>query len=445
MPSIGRKEGDTGYIKTWQMEPLPIASLSAMTPACWEKKFFDDRLEEIDYETWTDLVAITVETYTARRSYEISRLFREKNANPDIKIVMGGFHPTLVESEVLQFADAIVSGDGENVWPNLLEDFENNNLKQIYKANQSRIVPVTPDRSILKEKKYLKISLVETGRGCRFNCDFCTICEFYNHQYTMRPIEDVVNEIRSLGTRTFFFVDDNIVVDRAHAKELFRALIPLKIRWFSQGSIDMSSDPELLHLMKQSGCAGILIGFESLDPETLKKMNKRVNLLRDRDRAIYEIHRAGLRIYSTFIFGYDSDTKETFQEAFDFVMRHRFFLGAFNHVVPFPGTKLYERLKAENRLLDDTWWLNHSYTFGKVGFQPVHFTPDELTDLCFTFRKKFYSYGSIAKRFLEPVNIQNPWAYLFINAISRRDISRRQGLTLGKGTDIQSIGATPSQ
>ncbi len=437
MPSVGRKEGDRNYIRTWQMEPLPLAALAALTPPRVERAFFDDRLEETDYETPTDLVALTVETYTARRAYEMARLFRERNRNRRVKIVMGGFHPTLVPEEASRYADAILLGDGEELWPRLLEDAAAGTLRDRYE-NQARglIRPVTPDRSLLRDKSYLPLSLVETGRGCRFQCDFCTICEFYGHTYTPRPVEDVVREIRALKQRTLFFVDDNIVVDRTHAKELFRALIPLKIRWFSQGSVDMARDPELLRLMKESGCAGILIGFESLNPETLRSMNKGVNLGTDRDEAIRRIHGAGLRIYSTFIFGYDSDTRESFDEAFDFAMRHRFFLGAFNHVVPFPGTKLYDRLKEERRLLDDSWWLNHSYTFGKVGFRPRHFEPEELSSLCYEYRKKFYSPGSIARRLLTPANYQNPWVYLFINAISRRDVVRRQGLAMGKGQEI---------
>ncbi len=317
MPSIGRKKDDPKYMKTWQMEPLPIGVLSSLTPEKHEKVFFDDRMDKIDYDYPTDLVAITVETYTARRSYEIAYQYKQRG----VKVVMGGFHPTLVPDEVKEYCDAIVIGEAENIWAKLLEDFEKGELKKEYKSSERpSLKGVFPDRTIFAGKEYLKLGLVETGRGCGFECEFCSIQNFYNSSYQYRPIEDVIQEIKSVSFKFYFFVDDNIIADPTHAKRLFKALIPLKIKWFSQGSINMAKDPEMLELMVKSGCVGVLIGFESMDEETLNKMKKDVNIIHDRDKAVKTITDSGLRIYATFVFGYDNDTEEVFKRTFKYAL-----------------------------------------------------------------------------------------------------------------------------
>lgn len=433
MPSIGRKSLKQKYLRTWQMEPLPIGALSALTPPHVDKEFFDDRFNEIDYNTKTDLVAITVETYTARRSYEIAKRFRDRG----IPVIMGGFHPTLNPDEVLEHADSICIGEADELWAGILADAEKGKLKKRYQAKQRpQLKGFFPDREIFKGRSYLKVGLVETGRGCPYGCDFCTICQFYNQSYFYRPIEDVVTEIKRHRYPYYFFVDDNIASDTAHAKELFRALIPLKIRWFSQGSINMAADPEMLDLMKKSGCMGILIGFEALDAETLKTMKKGVNVKVDLDSAIQKIHDAGLKIYATFVFGYDNQTIGVFDETFAFAMKHKFFITAFNHLVPFPGSGLYARLKKEKALIKDRFWLDHDYTFGDVIFKPKNFTPEELTELCYGHRRKFYTWTSIFRRlFARPnwVGFVDPFGYLLVNWLSRVDVGKRQGLPMGLG------------
>ncbi|MCP4134778.1 MAG: B12-binding domain-containing radical SAM protein [bacterium] len=436
MPSIGRKTDDQKYVRTWQMEPLPIGALSALTPDSVEKEFFDDRFNEIDFDTKTDLVAITVETYTARRSYEISKEFRDRG----VKVIMGGFHPTLNSDEVLQYADSIAIGEADDLWVDILKDAENGKLKRRYQAaKRPSLEKVFPDRTIFKGRDYLEVGLVETGRGCPFVCDFCTVCQFYQKSYTPRPIEDVVEEIRKNKYKYYFFVDDNIASNPEHAKKLFTALIPLKIRWLSQGSINMAKDPEMLKLMKKSGCLGVLVGFESLNKETLKNMKKGVNMNIDLDKAVETIHGYGIRIYATFVFGYDDQKIDVFEETYKFAMKHKFFITAFNHIVPFPGSDIYKRLKDEGRLIEEKFWLNHDYTFGDVIFQPKHFTPKDLTDLCFKYRKGYYNWGSIFKRLFSKPNFGkfgDPFAYFLVNYLSRVDVSKRQGLPMGKGKDF---------
>jgi radical SAM superfamily enzyme YgiQ (UPF0313 family) len=229
-PSIGRKKPGE-YLKTWQMEPLVIAVLSSLTPAHIERAFFDDRIEEIDYDDPTDLAAISVETYTAKRAYQISAEYRRRG----VKVVVGGFHPTLAPDDAKQHADSVVIGEAEGVWQQVLDDAREGRLKESYQAKaRPALNGSLPDRSIYKGKRYLSLALVESGRGCRFNCNFCSISAFYNMTYRPRPISEVVKEIQSIRAKTVFLIDDNIAADIDRAKELFRAFIPLGIRWISQ-------------------------------------------------------------------------------------------------------------------------------------------------------------------------------------------------------------------
>lgn len=438
-PSMGRKEGEE-FVETWQMEPLAPAIIKSLTPASVDFHFYDDRVEELPLKLDTDLVAISVESYSARRAYELATLYRSQG----IPVLMGGFHATLMTDEVLEFADHVVVGEIENQWKNIIDDLLHKKMKRLYRSPiRPSLKGIVGDRSIFKNKKYLPLRLVETGRGCRFVCDFCSITQFFDKSYLNRPIEDVVNEIKSLPAKLYFFVDDNICTDIEHAKKLLRALIPLKIRWISQGTINMAQDPELLTLMAESGCEAILIGFESLDMNVLQNMKKGFNLASDIDVAVSRIHDRGIKIYATFVFGYDGDQKQNFERAFQFSMKHKFYLAAFNHLIPFPGTPLYKKMAGEGRMRFENWWLDHSYTFGEIAFAPENYTPEELRELCLIYRKKFYNPWNTFRRFLNwKTNFRSfdgPFYFWFINYISGRDVIKRQGIPMGMGLPIEKI------
>ena len=266
-PAVGKKPGQK-YIHTWKMEPLPIATLSALTPPDVEVEFFDDRLELINYDTRTDLVAITVETYTARRAYSIAEKFRARG----IPVVMGGYHPSALPEEASEYADAVVIGNAEGVWYPLLRDAQQGQLQSYYPGKPG--YAGLPDRKIFQGKKYLPLGLVETGRGCVYDCEFCAITSYYDAKYHRRPIADVVKDIRRSGKRYFFLVDDNIIANPQYALELCQAIEPLGIHWASQGTLTVAHDPELLHWLKKSGCEMLLIGLESLEEQNLQQMRK---------------------------------------------------------------------------------------------------------------------------------------------------------------------------
>jgi radical SAM superfamily enzyme YgiQ (UPF0313 family) len=261
-----------------------------------------------------------------------------------------------------------------------------------------------------------------------------------------RPVGDVVAEIEQLGSKRIFFVDDNLFVDAAKAEALFRALVPLKIVWSCQVSLDITRHISLLELMAKSGCQSVVIGFESFDERNLAQMKKRWNLSHgDYATAVKKLQDYGMMIYGTFVFGYDHDTVDAFDVALEFALDSRFFLANFNPLTPTPGTGLYHRLRAEGRLIYDRWWLSRHHRYGQATFHPRKMTAEQLTEGCYRTRLAFNRYGSIIRRALHPkTNCRTPYrlgVHLLANFIARTEIIRKQGLPLG---DRRPLDPAPS-
>lgn len=436
LPAIGKKKNEK-YLKSWLMEPLTIAVLNSMIPSKWEREFYDDRIENINYETDTDLVFITVETYTAKRAYFIANEFRKRGK----KVILGGYHVTLLPDEAEENADSIMVGNADNIIEDVLKDFENNNLQKRYVGNAC-IRYKMPDRTIYQDKvkKYLPISLVETGRGCRHKCEFCSIAKYYNSHYIHRDVKDIIEEIKTCKHKIFFLVDDSIFSDKEFARELFTELKKLKIIWTTQITLDIVKDEELLHLMKESGCEMVLIGFESINAGNLKQMNKEwTQKLGERDKLIEKIHEVGISIYASFVFGFDYDTEESFKKTLEFCEKHQFFITAFNHLLAFPNTKTYEDFKNTNRLITDKWWLQEGYTFGTISFTPKNLTPEELKEYCKLYKKKFFKFSSIIKRgftlFKRTKNLMINLAYWLMNILFHFEVDKRSGIPVGENLE----------
>src|SRR5215471_2674556 len=431
-PCIGRRVG-APYVRTWQMEPLAPATIAGLTPPGVDVRFYDDRTENIPYDQPTDLVAMSVETYTAKRSYQIASEYRRRG----VPVVMGGFHPTLVPEEVGDYAESVVVGEAEGLWPEVVDDFLNGRLQPVYRRpSRPPLVGLRPDRSIFAGKRYLPVGLIEAGRGCHFRCEFCAIQSYFANTQTRRPTEEILEEVRRVKKPLIFFVDDNITSNMDQAKEFFRALIPLKVRWVSQASINAAHDEEFLQLIKASGCQGLLIGFETLNPENLRKMRKTFNMMAGGyDRALENLRRHEIRLYVTFILGYDEDHGDTLSETLAFAERHKFYIVAFNHLTPFPGTPLYARLQKEGRLLYDRWWLDPGYRYGMVPFTPRGMTAEQTKQRCIEARQQFYSFASIFRRGLDfKVNAGNwfMWTHFFsINMLFRSEVLKRKDFPLG--------------
>lgn len=447
-PCIGRLAGQTDYIRTWQMESLPAAVLAGLTPPEVELKFYDDRMEKISYDEPTDAVAITLETYTARRAYQIASEYRRRK----IPVVMGGFHATLCPDEAAEFAEAVVIGEAEGLWPAVIDDLQHKTLQKFYRRGSAHRPPLSglrPNRTIFRGKRYLKVGLVEAGRGCHFKCDFCAVQTVFGATQTRRPIDDILAEIKRVwegGAKLLFFVDDNITSNLVQAKEFLRALAGLRVRWVSQSSINAAHDEEFLDLMVRSGCMGVLIGFESLNPANLKSMNKTFNTAQGGfAAAIAKLRAKGIRVYATFVFGYDEDTAGSFAPTVKFAREAGFYIAAFNHLTPFPGTPLYARLQKEGRLLYDKWWLDPRYKYNRIPFQPRRMSPEELQRSCIEARRQFYSWPSILRRGIDRVNRSDGFMwrnFYMINAMHRADVSQRDQYPLGdEGHHVELIRA----
>ena len=321
-PTIGRPEHSL-YVDEARMEPLNLGVLAALTPPDVDVVMYDDRCEPIPYHHATDLVAITVETYTARRSYEIAAEYRRRG----VPVIMGGFQPTFAPDECAEHADSLFIGDAETLWATVIDDARKGALKAKYEAAPGKPqTGVMTRRDIYEGKGYLPISLMQFTRGCRFVCEFCAVTRYFDRQHHIRRIDETLREIESQKRRLLFFVDDNIASDREALKELCRALIPMRINWVSQASLDITADKEAMELMARSGCLGHIMGFESITRASVKEARKAPNMGKFDQYAtqIRILRDYGFQTWAAFTLGYDHDTEDSVKRTMDFALDNRF-------------------------------------------------------------------------------------------------------------------------
>ena len=434
-PTLGYLDNNERYVDEGRMEPLSLGVLAGLTPPGVDCRLFDDRIDEIDYDEPTDLVAINIETFTARRAYEISAEYRARG----VPVVMGGMHATLIPAEVAEHADSVFTGDAEALWPQVVADAHQGQLRPRYHGKLGIPQPgVMPHRDLYVGKRYLPVSLLQFGRGCRHHCEFCAVGEYFDHQVYTRPAPEVIAEINAQPRRDLFFVDDNFVANPEATKELLRALVPLNIRWVSQVSVNHTNDPELMRLFVESGCLDNVIGFESLDIENLRQMNKTPNLAAfdGYTKAVATLRDHHLQTWAAFALGYDHDTVDSILETCEWGISNRFTFAAFNVLMPYPSTPFYERLRDEGRLLyDGRWWLHPDYRFNHAAFRPARMTADELTEAAWACRLRWSSHASIIKRALDlKTNLASLFrfsTYLIYNPLFRRESFKKQGMHLG--------------
>lgn len=395
----------------FRLPPLGPLKVAALTPPGWEVRIIDEKCEPLDFESGADLVGITAMTPTAPRAYEIADQFRARG----VPVIMGGMHASVLPEEALQHCDSVLIGEAEGLWPSVLADCERGSLQRIYRHNGTppnlEHLP-RPDWRLYQTKRYLPVHFVETTRGCPHGCEFCAVTNAFGGKFRNRPLEEVDAELRSLepfgGLFTLknavFFVDDNIVSNRAYAKQFFERIADLNLKWFGQASVNVARDPEILRLAKRSGCVGVFIGFETLSPECLSSAGKNFNRPQDYLDVIHRIHDHGIGIDGSFVFGFDHDDEGVFDRTLEFVIRAKLEIAFFSILTPYPGTRLYERVVAENRLLTRDW---RYYDSSRVVHEPRCMSADKLQAGYLRVLREFYSWSSIFKRLWGTTSYKN--------------------------------------
>jgi radical SAM superfamily enzyme YgiQ (UPF0313 family) len=375
------------------MIPLALPTIAALTPDHYDIRIYDEEIEEIPVNELPDIVGITTLAATANRAFELADHYRKQGT----KVVFGGPYASFQVEEALRHGDSVVVSEAEGKWEQFLDDFENNRMKKVYES-QSYVPYKTqkpPRWDLVSLKRIFQIA-IQVSRGCPFNCDFCLVSKNFGRKMRYREIENVVEEIKAAPSKYFFFVDDNLTIQKKYAKELMKALIPLKISWGCMCSIDVASDDELLHLMADAGCFNILVGFESLNPESLDASNKHHNKRGTiYEEAIKKIHAAGIHINASFVVGFDTDTLDEFDRIFDFTLRNNLLNVNLHLLNASPGTELYKKFKAEGRLLncDPELGVGHFPTLNYMNFSQI-----ELFDKYMETISRLYSFATILNK-----------------------------------------------
>jgi radical SAM superfamily enzyme YgiQ (UPF0313 family) len=367
------------YRKNWSGLSTALLIIAALTPSSYEIELVDENIEPINFSNNYDIVGITAMTQQAIRAYQIADEFRKRG----IRVIIGGIHATLLPEEAKQHSDSIVIGEAEYIWPIVLKDFEKGQLKPYYKSENAvdlKDSPI-PRYDLLKSKNY-SVAWVQSTRGCPHDCEFCVASKIYGLSYRCKSADKVIKEIEyiksTLGNIRIGFSDDNLLVNKNLAEELLEKIAPLKIRWAGQSDISVAENPKILELLRKSGCTFLFVGFESLSHDNLSTINKNGWKLHKLDHYpdyIKEIQSNAIGIMGAFIYGFDKDTPDIFNRTIEFVIENNLYDAQFSILTPFPGTKIRDKLKEENRLLPTSW---ENYSVADVNFIPKMMSIEQL-------------------------------------------------------------------
>jgi len=409
-------------VRKLNLKPLTLAYLAALMPEGSDIRLTDERTQEIDFSWPCDLVLISVWTLNSLRAYEIAARYRDKG----VPVIMGGPHCYFYSDEAARHADAVAVGEGEVVLPEIFKDLEEGKLKKFYRArtfHDLRGLPL-PRRDLLDPATFTRFHTVavQTSRGCPFSCEFCAERFYLGMKYRMRPVEEVVEEIRASGARRIFFADSTFSGNRPRTMKLMEALIPLRVRWSALWTANRVLDREFMELARRSGLLHVNIGIESIKQETLDGMNKKTAkeaTLRDVIRALREMD-----ISSSFnlIFGWDTDSIEDFEATLRFLEENRVHVAFFNSFCPYKGTPVYERYLKEGRIVDPENLNRWPGISARV--RPKNFSPEELASNIRMMYRRFYSWPSILRRLPLPTTKAAITSW-FMNITQRKMAAQR--------------------
>ncbi len=409
---------------------LSLLKVAALTPPGWDVSVVDEKVEPLSFDLPADLVGITSMTCTVNRAYEIAAEFRRRG----VTVVMGGMHPSSLPEEAIQHCDSVVVAEAEALWPQLVRDFERGQLQPFYRHPDGPppldgLPPVNWD--LYAGKRYLPVHFIETTRGCPLDCEFCAVTTFFGGRFRNRPLEEVMAELhrrrpfpgRFILKNVVFFVDDNILSNRAYTRALLERISGLGLKWLGHASVTLADDPEMLTLCQQSGCMGVLIGFETLARETLMTIGRKGRLRMEYFDAVQKIHDRGIGVDASFVFGFDTDGEDVFDRTLDFVTKAKIEVPYFSILTPYPGTRLFARLEQEQRLLTRDWSL---YDTSHVVFRPKRLTPDQLQAGYQQVFRGAYRLPTLLRRLWGTPSYKNffyPMNFGFRNAVNKQLVS----------------------
>jgi len=431
-PERERKKEETFLFR---LSFLNLPYVAGVTPPDVEVKIVDEALGKVNVEEEVDLVGLTAQTPVAPRAYQIAKEFKKRG----IPVVMGGVHASMLPEEALQHVDAVVIGEAEEVWPDLIGDLRKGQLKRIYQGsgfvNPSNL-PL-PRRELLYEKSYLPLKLLETTRGCPHRCDFCGVSKFFGFRYRSRPIVEIDRELKTLfqkgpvmnpplknvlslfskdlpyflKRRLLYIIDSNVAGDRKFCLNLVSLLKEFDLLWYGHAPVSVAFDQNLMKGFSESGCIALNIGFESFSTKNLQAMGKGFNQPSRYVEAVRRLHDRGIGIMGTFIVGLDDDDPGVFQRIIDFCIENKMDWALTFIMAPYPGTDSFRRLEEEERIFCRDW---EKYDSLSAVYQPLLMSVEELEKGMRRVWKEVFSLSSIYKRI-----VKRPWIhplfYLMMN------------------------------
>lgn len=380
-----------GWVRRFQLPSLSLKQIAAATPPEWDVVLADELHEEIPFEGAFDLVGITAMTHQAVRAYQVADRFRGRG----IPVVLGGMHPTVLPDEALQHADAVVIGEGEPVWGQLLNDLRAGRLASRYSSvpEGDRLVIPWSRRDILAGRRYLTTQTLQASRGCPYDCPFCTVTPYFGRSFRYRDPEDILAEMRTFDRKLTVLLDDNILGDPERAKPILKGMAGLGLRWGGQANLRFAEDPELVRLLANSGCIGIFVGLESVTgsqanhPKTGSRHSQADLIKRVRD--------AGIVLEASMIFGFDDHDESVFESTIRYLERCAPSIPTFHILTPYPGTALFRQFDGEGRFLHKEW---QRYDHNQVVFRPKLMTPERLYEGWVAARREVYRWPAIFSR-----------------------------------------------
>jgi len=388
-----------------RFQPLALGIIAALTSSKWKVEIVDENFESFSYKE-ADLVGLTAFTSSVTRAYKISSLYRKKG----IPTVLGGIHASMLPEEAARYVDAVVIGEAENVWKTVISDFESGRMQEVYKGDLLDLEKMPQPSRDLFHPDYM-FGSIQTSRGCPMNCEFCSVTAFNGHRYRKRPVEAVLDELECVPQKRVFFVGDNIIgfgkQDQERAIALFRGMIErgIKKEWFCQASMNFADNDEVLEWAAKSGCRMVFLGVEAERKEALEEVNKRLNLGKGVDAyedAFQRINEHGIAVLGAFIYGMDGNTPEKLRARTNYILKSGVDVRQTTYLTPLPGTRLFRKLKDEERLLytdfpDD--WVHYDMT--EVVYRPLLMSPTELSEVMHESTRSLYNRWAVWRKFLK--------------------------------------------